>query len=181
MSSYADFLASKQPTRKLFGFEPLWIPAWLFDFQADLTRWNVRQGRSATFADCGLGKTPMQLVWAENIVRKFSKPVLILTPLAVAAQMVREAEKFGIEVHRTKQGTVHKGINITNYQRLGYYNPKDFVAVSADEGSILKNFDGKTRKAVTDSWPRWNSGASPRPRPPPTTSWSWARRPRPWA
>jgi hypothetical protein len=97
-----------------------------------------------------LGKGPQALVWAENIVRKTNRPVLILTPLTVASQFVREGDKFDIEVKRTKEGTIHKGINVTNYQRLHYYDPSKLAGVVADESSILKHMDAKTRKAVTE-------------------------------
>jgi len=113
--------------------------------------WACRKGRAAIFADCGLGKTPMQLVWAENVVRKTNGRVLILTPLAVAFQTVREGEKFGIECTHRREG-VRDGdkIVVTNYERLHHFDPNDFAGVVCDESSILKNLDGKTRKAVTD-------------------------------
>src|SRR5512139_3285317 len=97
---YPTFLQTKHDYGADNGFEPLSLPSFLFDFQASLVEWAIRKGRAAIFADCGLGKTPMQLVWADNIVRKTNKPVLILTPLAVSAQTLDEAEKFGIEAHR---------------------------------------------------------------------------------
>lgn len=93
--------------------------------------------------------TPMQLVWAENVVRKTSGRVLILTPLAVSAQTIREAEKFGITAHRTNDGTLHDGINVTNYERLHYFNAPDFVGVVCDESSALKALNGARRKLVT--------------------------------
>ena len=95
--SYADFLERKSQAGEQCGFEPLWMPEFLFDFQRALVEWAIRKGRAAIFADCGLGKTPMQLVWAENVVRKTNRPVLILTPLAVASQTIGEAHKFEIE------------------------------------------------------------------------------------
>src|SRR5512139_3584726 len=98
--SYAAFLARKTQLGGEHGFEPLWMPDFLFDFQRSLVEWSVRKGRAAIFADCGLGKTPMQLVWAENVVRKTNRPVLIATPLAVSYQVLREAEKFGVECRR---------------------------------------------------------------------------------
>ena len=150
LSSYREFLESKTPDRKLLGFKPVWIPDFLFDFQRHLVEWAVRQGRCALFEDCGLGKSVQELVWAENILRKEGGSVLLLTPLAVGMQMVREGEKFGIEVNRTRNGEVRRGINVTNYQQLHKYRPEDFVAVIADESSILKNFDGKTRRAITE-------------------------------
>jgi len=100
--------------------------------------------------NCGLGKTPMQLVWAENVVRKTNKPVLILTPLAVAQQTTREAAKFGIECSRSAGG-INPGarIVVTNYEKLHHFSPDDFGAVVCDESSILKHFSGATQKAVT--------------------------------
>ncbi len=96
------------------------------------------------------GKTPMQLVWAENVVRKTNKPVLIVAPLAVSSQTVDEGVKFGVEVHRTQQGKIRKGVNITNYERLHHFNPADVVGMVGDESSIIKNFDGKMRRRITD-------------------------------
>ncbi len=147
---YEDFLQAKSQVCNDVGFKPLWIPDSLFDFQKHLTDFNLRKGRSASFQDCGLGKTVQQLVWAENVVRKENKPVLILAPLAVSAQTVREGEKFGIEVHRSHDGKIKKGVNITNYERLHYFNPADFVGVACDESSIIKHFAGATQQAVTE-------------------------------
>lgn len=144
---YEEFLLSKSHLDTYDGFEPLWMPDFLYDFQQDITSWAILKGRNAIFADCGLGKTPMQLVWAENIVRKTNKPVLILTPLAVSYQTVKEAEKFNIQCTRSDHGKVFPGINVTNYERLQYFNHADFSGVVCDESSILKNFDG-TRKAM---------------------------------
>src|SRR5262245_60561752 len=115
-TSYTEFLAQKAQYGQDSGFEPLWMPGFLFPFQQHLVDWAIRKGRSAIFADCGLGKTPMELVWAHNVVRKNNKRVLMLTPLAVAQQMIREAEKFSIEAHRSA-GELHPGINITNYEK----------------------------------------------------------------
>src|SRR5262245_53673432 len=102
--NYDKFLEKKSQICHMDGFKPVWMPDFLFDFQSALVEWCTRKGRAAIFADCGLGKTPMQLVWAENVVRKTNRPVLILTPLAVGHQTVREAEKFGIEAHHCKDG-----------------------------------------------------------------------------
>lgn len=146
--NYADFLASKAQLGGDHGFTPRALPSFLFDFQAALVEWALRKGRAAIFADCGLGKTPMQLVWADEVVRKTNQPVLILTPLAVAAQTIREAEKFHIEARRTS-GQVHPGINITNYEKLHHFDPADFAGVVCDESSILKSFNGSTRQAIT--------------------------------
>jgi hypothetical protein len=148
--NYQDFLVTKTQSGSDSGFEPLWIPNFLFDFQAWLVEWGVRKGRAAYFADCGMGKTPMQLVWGENVVRKTNRPVLLLTPLAVSAQTIGEGEKFGIECRRQREGEFFTGINVTNYERLHYFNTNDFAAVICDESSILKSFDGATRIAITE-------------------------------
>lgn len=147
---YEEFLDRKSQANCMDGFTPIWIPDFLFDFQKSLVDWSVCKGRSAMFCDCGLGKTPMQLVWAENVVRKENRPVLILTPLAVSAQTIREAEKFNIEARRSGDGKVYPGINVTNYERLHYFNPSDFCGVVCDESSILKSFDGTRRKEITE-------------------------------
>lgn len=150
MADYATFLNAKAQLGSASGFEPLFMPSFLFDFQAALIDWNIRRGRSAMFADCGLGKTPMSLVWGENVVRKTNKPVLYLNPLAVSFQAIGEAVKFDIEVHRSIDGKVCPGINVTNYQRLHHFNPDDFGGVICGESSILKSFDGATRLAITE-------------------------------
>lgn len=150
MSEYARFLESKAQLDGGDGFAPVWMPEFLFDFQGALVEWALAKGRAALFEDCGLGKTAQELVWAENVVRKTNRPVLLLTPLAVSAQTIREAEKFGIEAHRTREGEVHAGINVTNYERLHHYSPHDFAGVVLDESSILKNFDGATKAAITE-------------------------------
>ena len=149
-NSYKKFLRTKGIRNKMEGFKPLWIPDFLYDFQKELTDWAIRKGKAALYEDCGLGKTPQQLVWAQNIIEKTNGNVLILTPLAVSYQTSREAKKFGLKSNRTQDGTTHKGINITNYERLNRFNCNDFEGVVCDESSILKNFDGKTRKTVTD-------------------------------
>jgi len=151
MSAYAEFLAGKSQVGDGHGFEPLWVPDFLFPFQLAMFEWVIRQGRGALFADCGLGKTPMQLVWAENVVRQTNRSVLILTPLAVAQQTVREADKFGIECRRSS-GTLEPGAHtvVTNYEKLHHFNPDDFGGVVCDESSAIKAFDGKRRAEVTE-------------------------------
>lgn len=148
--SYAEFLARKQQEGADTGFEPAFMPAALFDFQTALVDWAVRKGRGAIFADTGLGKTLIELVWAENVVQHTNRPVLILTPLAVAAQTVREASKFDIESIRAPVGLAGSGINVTNYERLQYFDPTDFSGVVCDESSILKSFDGARRSQITE-------------------------------
>ena len=145
--NYKEFLENKSQLFGDFGFEPLWMPDFLFDFQKYLVEWSLRKGRGAMFADCGMGKTPMQLVWAENVRRKTNGNVLIVTPLAVTIQTQAEAVKFGIEAYKS-EGKVYP-ITITNYEKLHYFNPTDFVGMVCDESSILKSFDGKTKDRIT--------------------------------
>jgi hypothetical protein len=150
VGAYAAFLDRKSQLGTLDGFDPVWMPDFLFDFQKALLEWSIRKGKAALYCDCGMGKTPMQLVWAENIVRKENARVLVLTPLAVSAQTIREAEKFGIDAHRSGDGKLYPGIIVTNYERLHYFDPKDFAGVVCDESSILKSFDGAIKASVTE-------------------------------
>jgi hypothetical protein len=147
--NYQEFLENKMQLGGDYGFDPVFLPNFLFDFQKSLVEWALKKGRAAVFADCGLGKTPIQLVWAENIVKKTNKKVLILTPLAVSAQTIREGKKFDIEVERSSDGSPKKNITVTNYERLHYFNPDDYIGVVMDESSAIKAFDGKRRKQVT--------------------------------
>ena len=148
--NYAAFLESKAHTGSMAGFSPLWMPDFLFPFQAALTSWAIEKGRAAIFADCGLGKTPMQLVWAQNVAQKTNKPVLVLTPLSVGPQTIREAEKFGIEAAQSRDGKIGAKIVVTNYQQLHKFDWKEFGGAVCDESSILKNFDGKLKGDITD-------------------------------
>jgi superfamily II DNA or RNA helicase len=149
--NYDQFLERKTQVGSLHGFDPVWMPDKLFLFQKALVEWAIRKGRAAIFADCGLGKTAMQLTWAENVARKTNGRVLILTPLAVAFQTVSEGSKFGIDVVQRRTGLVAGDrIVVANYERLHHFLPEDFQGVVCDESSVLKNFDGETRKAVTD-------------------------------
>lgn len=147
--SYADFLHAKTHSSNEGGFKPLWMPDFLFDFQGALVDAACRKGREATFADCGLGKTIIEFVWSENVVRHTGGRVLIVTALAVSNQMLREAAKFGIDVTLSRDGTAHDGINITNYERLHMFTASDFVGMVCDESSILKSFDGARRGEIT--------------------------------
>lgn len=148
-TDYAAFLDRRSQVER-HGFAPLWMPSFLIDFQAALVEWSIVMGASAIFADCGLGKTPMQFVWSENVVRKTNGRVLIIAPLAVSQQTVREAEKFGVQVTRSKDGKAHDGITITNYERLHLFDAKDFVGAVCDESGILKSFDGEYRSQITE-------------------------------
>lgn len=150
MTSYSEFLELKAQRGSDAGFAPNWMPDFLFDFQKSLCEWAIRKGRGAIFADCGLGKTPMQLVWAQNVVRHTNSRVLILTPLAVAQQTIEEAEKFGIKAKRSSGDLSNgSGIVVTNYERLHHFDPADFSGVVCDESSILKSFDGARRGEIT--------------------------------
>jgi len=148
--TYADFLNRKAQLTNAGGFEPGPLPDHLFDFQQALVEWAVRQGRGALFADCGLGKTPMELAWADQVHRHTGRPVLLLTPLAVGFQIVAEAAKFGHEAALSRDGNVAAPITVTNYEQLAKFDPGDFSGVVCDESSILKAFDGVTRQAVTE-------------------------------
>ncbi len=150
MSAYAEFLERKTQLDGQHGFDPEWTPDFLFPFQHDLVRWAVRQGRAAIFADCGLGKTPMQLVWAENVRRHTGKPVLIVTPLAVSYQTELEAAKFGIDAAVSRDGSLTAGITITNYERLHLFDRNALGGLVCDESSAIKSFDGVRRALVTD-------------------------------
>jgi hypothetical protein len=125
---YEAFLERRRKLKTGSGFTPIWIPDFLFDFQKTMTEWAIVNGRSALFEDCGLGKTIQQLVWAENVVRHTNKPVLLATPLAVGAQTVAEAAKFGIDAERSRDGKFSGKPNIvvTNYEQLAKYSPNDF-------------------------------------------------------
>lgn len=148
--NYAEFLARKAQLQDAGGFAPVDLPAHLFDFQTHLVEWAVRQGRGALFADCGLGKTPMELAWAEQVHHKTGKPVLLLAPLAVGFQVMTEAAKFGHDAAMSRNGKAAAPITVTNYEQLAKFTPNDFGGVVCDESSILKSFDGVTRAEVTE-------------------------------
>lgn len=147
---YSAFLSRKALVDPATGLRSIpTLNPMLFDFQRDITSWALRRGRAAIFADCGLGKTPMQLEWAQHI----PGDVLILAPLAVAAQTVREGAKFGIEVHQARQQSdVRSGITIANYEMLEHFRPEAFAGIVLDESSILKAYDGKTRTAIIEAF-----------------------------
>jgi hypothetical protein len=147
---YLEFLERKKHSLGTYGFEPVWMPDIAFDFQKFTIEKAMIRGRNANFLDTGLGKTLIQLSLAYNVVLKTNKPVLILTPLAVAFQFIIEAEKLGIDdIEYSKDGRFTKKIVICNYERLHYFNSTDFEGVICDESSILKNFDGQIKAHVT--------------------------------
>jgi len=147
---YLEFLERKKHSIGNFGFDATFVPDFAFDFQKFIIEKAVKKGRSGIFVDTGLGKTLIQLSIAYNIALKTNKRVLILTPLAVAFQFILEAEKLGIDdIEYSKDGKFTKKIVICNYERLHYFDSKDFEGVVLDESSILKNFDGKIKAQVT--------------------------------
>jgi hypothetical protein len=148
--NYEEFVINKSHIAKRFAFKPTHINPKAFDFQNELVEWACITGRSAIFADCGLGKTLMQLAWSQNVIERTNKPVLILSPLSVSIQTTEEASKFGYEASRSKDGTLKTKIITTNYERLDKFNPNDFSGVVCDESSIIKNFDGSTKGAITE-------------------------------
>ena len=150
MSEYLKFLESKRHSIGNYGITPSWIPDSMFDFQKYACEYEIKKGRCAGFIDTGLGKTFIELVIAVNYLRATNKRILIMTPLAVAFQFINEAVKFGIDdVNYSKDGKLKSKIVICNYERLHLFSPNDFDCVICDESSILKNFDGATKTAVT--------------------------------
>ncbi len=149
VGDYGAFLLSKSQAGADSGFAPVWMPDALIDFQQSLAEWAIRKGRAANMADCGLGKTLMGLTWASNVARKTGKPVLYLTPVAVAPQTIREGEKFGIECRHSRDGNSSGHIVVTNYEKLHLFSAADFSGVVCDESSILKSFAGQRRGEIT--------------------------------
>jgi superfamily II DNA or RNA helicase len=153
--NYAEFLNQKRIVSVPTGFEPCpdYYPNELFDFQRDVVTWACRRGRAALFEDCGLGKTPQQLAWADQVADYGD--VLILAPLCVAQQTVREGQKFGIDVRQvSQQSEVSSGISITNYEKLHRFDASHFKGIVLDESSILKAYDGATRTAIIEAFAR---------------------------
>lgn len=145
LAAYEKFISTKQLVVEDAGIDVTAsdLNPMLFDFQRDIAAWALRKGRAALFCDCGLGKTAMQLEFANQIDGK----TLILAPLAVSQQTVREGEKFGIKVHYCRGGDTER-ITVTNYEMLEHFNPDDFACVVLDESSILKSYSGQFRNEV---------------------------------
>ncbi len=148
--TYEEFIDGKMQGGIGDGFAPIWMPCSLFPFQEKLVDWSIRKGKGAIFADCGLGKTPMQLTWAENVVRHTNRPVLVMTPLAVGSQTVSEGKKFGIDCKRVSGPDPFIGVHVINYEKLHLLDPNDYAGAVCDESSILKSFDGERRKQITE-------------------------------
>lgn len=151
--AYADFLSRKaidDPATGLTDWPEL--PSCLFPHQRDIVAWALRRGRSALFAGTGLGKSLMELAWAEAVHKATGKDILHLAPLAVSNQMAREADKFGISARVVaRQSDCEPGTNITNYQKLDHFDLSRFGGVILDESSILKSTDGKYRTALIEA------------------------------
>ena len=148
MSNYKQFLAAKSITAPAAGIQPGPVNPMAFPFQRDIVTWALRRGRAAIFADCGMGKTFMQLEWARQIPGR----VLILAPLAVAQQTVREGAKFGINVRYLRADDGRPGIVIANYEMAQHFEPGNFAGIVLDESSILKSYSGKFRTYLMQNW-----------------------------
>jgi len=154
--NYQEFLELKLNKHKVSGFEihEDYLNKNLFDFQKYIVRKALSIGKFAIFAECGLGKTIMQLEWANQVAINTNRPVLILCPLAVSAQTIEEGKRFGIEVQRLdKDCPVYESkIWIINYEQIENLNSSLFSGVVLDESSILKNFAGATKEKIIDTF-----------------------------
>lgn len=148
--TYADIIARKSHTLRFDGIEPSGLPTSLFPHQRDLVSWALRKGRAAIFADTGLGKTLMELAWAQRVSHRGR--VLILAPLAVASQIVAEGRTWGIECGYTRDDSEGHRIAVANYEMLHQIDPSRFVGVVLDESSILKSYSGSTRTVLIESF-----------------------------
>ena len=155
-ASYQEFIASKLALHVPVGFSPSDLSRYgLFDFQAAIVDWAVKRGRAAIFADTGLGKSAMQLAWADQVADYTGKPVLILAPLCVAQQTVRESQRIGIadcRYARTKALVIGSRIVVVNYEMMEHFAGIEWGGVVLDESSILKNFTGKTKQLLIESF-----------------------------
>lgn len=152
---YLEFLKSKRFVLESSGFDidKSELNPMLYEFQKDIVRWALKKGKSCIFADCGLGKTPIQLSWAYQVHKHTRGKILILAPLAVADQTKREAEKFGYVAKVVeKQEDCISGINITNYEKLDRFIANEFTGIVLDESSILKSYSGKVRTAIIQNF-----------------------------
>jgi hypothetical protein len=152
--TYKEFIETKLQYNTESGFDipEQFLDNNLFDFQKYIVRKALRAGRYAIFADCGLGKTLMQIVWANQVFRNTSLPVIILCPLAVSGQTIDEGAKFGYDIKRIGAGESSSGIYITNYEQLDKHSFYEYGGVVLDESSILKNFNGATKKKLLETF-----------------------------
>ena len=141
--NYQDFLQTKQKHHIVSGFDAENLNSNLFPFQEFIVKRALKAGKYAIFADCGLGKTLMQLVWAEQVADHTNMPVLILAPLAVKGQTIKEAQKFGVDI---------SNIEIWNYEQLDNLDCSKYSGIVLDESSILKNFEGQIKKLIIDNF-----------------------------
>ena len=150
---YSEFIASKKRKETATGHSPAELNEHLFDFQNAIVTWAVRRGRAAIFADTGLGKTLMQLSWADEVASHTNGIVLVLAPLAVSEQTIEQGSMFGIEVNRVPAGSTPTtpGVWITNYERMDSIDFSELHGLVLDESSILKSHDGKTRQAIINA------------------------------
>lgn len=149
---YDDFVAAKQFVHVESGFTPSDLPDTLFGFQRDIVNWACRRGRAAIFADTGLGKTLMEMTWAQQVAEHTGGRVLMVAPLCVARQHVREGEKFGTTIQYVReQSQIESDIVVTNYEMLDKFDVSSFDGIVLDESSILKSSDGKTRTRIIES------------------------------
>ena len=151
IQEYRDFIASRAIKHQASGFSPASINGNAKRHQENVIRFALERGKSAAFLDTGLGKSFIELEFARQCAEETGKPSLILTPLAVAGQMVREGQKFGIDVTYARH-SVDERITITNYEMLEHFNPADYTGIVLDESSILKSYDGKFRNQIIDSF-----------------------------
>ena len=150
---YQEFIEKKTFIHIDAGFsDDPWLPGSMFDFQADCVKWALRRGRAALFLDTGLGKTITQLTWAWNVADHENKPVLVVAPLCVAQQTVREGAKFGIwcDYIRSPDQLGEHSVYVTNYEMLKHFDPSAFSGIVLDESSILKGMNGSLRKQITE-------------------------------
>lgn len=147
--SYETYIENKMRASDMIGIDAPELNEQLFPYQADLVKWALRRGRAAIFADTGMGKTFMQIEWA-RCVSAYGR-VLILAPLAVAEQTVREGKKFGVEIFYRREDQGDR-ITITNYEMMEHFDPREFQGIVLDESSIIKAYDGKTREQIISSF-----------------------------
>lgn len=153
LNKYDEFISKKSINTPACGIDVQSLPDYIFDYQKAVVKWALKKGRSAIFAGTGLGKTLMELTWADQINKITGKNVLILAPLAVAQQIEKEAIKFGIVANYHKDDAPDlSGIIITNYEKMHKFDLSKFDAIVLDESSILKSFDGKTRDSLIDAF-----------------------------
>jgi hypothetical protein len=152
MTTYDDFILKKSQLKSGTGFVADELPDFLFDFQKHLVKWALEMGRAAIFADCGLGKTPCLLTWSEQVIRHTNKPVLVVTPLAVSAQVMQEAEKFGVDAKRSRDGKItdDKCVWVTNYEQLHKFDSALFAGVVCDESSCIKDMKSQRKDVVVE-------------------------------